>query len=189
MATLNKILRFFLPLCALHASTVMAAQTTTMNFNGSIIAGTCDITLDATSVQFGVHRASDFSAPGMAVSIQPLEANIECTANAPAPEITLSGSPGTTTPFGGVPVFRDNAGSTAQGVGFMVREDAFSGDFYNDALALSSTTKLVLPAIIAGSPGIKQKFKLGLVRPSWAGAPAVTGGNVQAKLTFAVVFK
>lgn len=185
MAQCNKAIGLIGGLCLLSLPMAHAATTAVVNFNGSIYIGTCNIALDSHLINFGVHRTSAF-ATNPTVDIQPLIAQVDCTTAAPAPRITVTGS----LPFAGASVFRDNSPSTAAGVGFMVRDDyagASLSNFYNNAIALTPTNSLTLPAIPAGTT-LNHKFLLGLVKSSTVPATAVTGGSVEVTLTFNVDF-
>ncbi|EFE54098.1 fimbrial protein [Providencia rettgeri DSM 1131] len=187
MARCNKrssVLGFFalLALPAAHAAT-----DTTVHFEANINE-TCDIKLDRHTIHFGVLRTSSFT-PQFTGAIQPITATVECdnTSPAPGPKITVTG----TTPFAGNnAVFRDVA-STAAGLGFMVQKDTGTtpslAGFYDPGTAVSVTQPVTLGAVAATTP-TPQKFWLGLVREAGVPAASVTGGILEATITFNVAF-
>lgn len=168
------------------ASTGHAATDTTVYFEAAIINGTCDITLDRKRIDFGILHTADFTAQSTG-AVEPVVATVECDNASPGPKITVTG----TTPFAGNDtVFRD-AASGATGLGFMVQKDTGTtpslAGFYNPGTAVSATQPVTLGAVAATTP-TPQTFWLGLVREAGTPAASVTGGNVQAKITFNVAF-
>ncbi len=161
----------------------LAGQQATVNFDGSIINGSCNISVQNSVIQFGPHKLTSF-APNTAVAVRPVDADIDCT-NSTTPSVTVTAAAGTTQ-FPGTPVFR-GAASTSTGIGFMVRKDIAGGipvgAFYNAAQAITSTPVSLAPVV--GTTSSTERFILGLVQPP---ATIATAGTVVAKITLNVHF-
>ncbi len=167
----------------LPLSLVFAGPQATVNFDGSIINGSCNISVQNSIINFGPHKLTSF-APGTAVAVRPVDADIDCTGST-TPSVTVTAAAGTTQ-FPGAPVFR-GAASTSTGLGFMVRKEIAGGipvgSFYNAAQAITSTPVMLTP--VAGTATSTERFILGLVQPP---ATVATAGTVVAKITLNVHF-
>lgn len=167
----------------LFLPTAFAGSSVTVNFEGSIVAGTCEIRVADSHIDFGSVKITAFS-PGKAVVVKTLDAEIDCSANT-TPSVTVTPAAGTVL-LPGTAVFR-GAASTSSGLGFMVRKNTPGGipvsAFYDEAQALSAT-----PTPLSPSDGKKtntEQFALGLVQPPLT---AATAGSVVAKITLNVQF-
>jgi type 1 fimbria pilin len=159
------------------ANTVKAATT---EISADITDGTCQVSLDSSSITFDKRDPSQF-ATGTA-EIRPLAVNLNCENMAglsPALKVT-----GESSGVNDTRLFRD-ASSTANHVGFMLKKGDLTNlsTFYNAAGTVTPGDVLPIKPIDGHSV---QQFSVGLVHSTKDPMPA--NGAVNAKITFAFIF-
>lgn len=161
-----------------------AVDNVDVTFTGTILDGTCGLTLSEHQLFFGTHRATDFAANSAVVALLPLTATVTCDETT-LPRIGITG----TAPNAGIPtVFRDGGGSN--GAGFMVRQNTGGltpATFYNESLAMANGGSMLVssPSAIAANTPYQEHFLLGLVR---AQSVPVVPEIIHANLTFTAYF-
>lgn len=169
----------------LSLQTIWAADTTSAEFSALISDGSCELSLSETTLNFGIHRATEMPISGT-VALQPLKAEVRCS-SATTPTLSVSGTPLTSSAVPRAVIFRDT-GSVSSGVGFMVRRDnggVNAGNFYDISAAMANDEPVKLPAI-QGDTVYSEPLLLGLVR---AASEPVMPGSINATLTFRVTYE
>ncbi|EMH0062376.1 hypothetical protein NRH57_001726 [Providencia rettgeri] len=173
-------------ICILGATgSASAASDATAQFKSSITVGTCDISFKETMPMSFSSKSIDATAEGKATEIKPLTTVVKC-ATANKPEIKLSG---TVLPTKGM-IFFDAKANSAQGFGFMVREDKTgltAANFYSETDAVSPASTTDYGTVGAGTE-TEKKWMIGLVRADGTAASA-KAGDVEASVKFSVAFK
>lgn len=158
----------------------MAASAATTDITANIVDGSCQVSLDSSSLIFDRKDISQF-ATGTA-QILPLGVNLNCVEmQGKAPSLSVTGESAGLTDSR---LFRA-ASSTAKYAGFMLKKGTLTSlsDFYNAADTVAPGDTVLISQQDGSSV---QPFSVGLVRS--AGDPMLTQGNVNARITFAFIF-
>lgn len=177
MAPLIKLSGILLVLSGMAIGQAMAATT---EIKARIVDGSCQVSFDNTNITFDTKDVTQF-ATGTA-AVLPLAVNLDCVEmQGKAPSMSVTGE---STGLSDTRLFRAGS-STAKYVGFMLKKGTLTNlaDFYNaaDTVAPGDTV------LISQNDGSSvQPFSVGLVRS--AGDPLLTGGAVNARITFSFIF-
>lgn len=177
MAALIKLSGMLLVLSGLSFGQAFAATT---DIKARIVDGSCQVSFDNASITFDKKNTTQF-ATGTA-EVLPLAVNLDCVemqGKAPSMKVT-----GESVGLSDTRLFRAGS-STASYVGFMLKKGTLTSlaDFYNaaDTVAPGDTVSISQDEGISAQP-----FSVGLVRS--AGDPMLTGGAVNARITFSFIF-
>lgn len=166
-----------LVLSSISTGQAMAATT---DIKARIVDGSCQISLDNASITFNSKDITQFST-GTA-EVLPLAVNLNCVEmQGKAPSMSVTGE---SVGLNDTRLFRAGS-STAKYVGFMLKKGTLSNlaDFYNAADTVAPGDTVVISQDDGSSV---QPFSVGLVRS--ASDPMLTGGTVNAKITFSFIF-
>lgn len=179
---MQRLTKYIAPamLCVASGMLANTAKAATTKINADITDGTCQVSLDSSSITFDKRDPSQF-ATGTA-EIRPLAVNLNCENMAglsPALKVT-----GKSSGVNDTRLFRE-ASSTANHVGFMLKKGNLTNlsTFYN---AAGTVTPGDVLAITPRDGRSVQQFSVGLVHGT--GDPMPANGVVNAKITFAFIF-
>ncbi|AKG70894.1 P pilus assembly protein, pilin FimA [Serratia fonticola] len=175
-------------LSVLLVSGISHARAEALDFNATILNGTCDITAPS-SVVFNQTIAGNFSQEGDTSEVRPLTITLSnCTEGGPLnAAVQVNGHMGEVT--GMESLFRDS-GSSAQHIGIMVKDYDYKGpikDFYSapGTVVHGEFTHEQAPG--ESLSGKQLSYSIGLTR-GMAGNLSSVIGHVQATLEFVFVY-
>ncbi|EPC4333568.1 fimbrial protein [Enterobacter asburiae] len=162
-------------------------SSTPINFSATFVAGTCDITVAPTTIDWGAVSSSDIRKAGEA-GVQPRVLTVNyanCTGFGKAPKLKISG----TTLSAGIPLFtRTNGAGEENASGYGVRLSASTAS--QTALNDGDTVPVGTP----GNPmneldGTQTAFQASLSCGSNCSAPNLHGGALSATVTFQFLYE
>lgn len=166
-------------LLMLSGMPVSQALATTTDIKANIADGSCQVSLDQTSISFSNQNTTQF-ATGTA-QILPLAVTLDCTSmQGQTPALSVTGE---SSGLNDAQLFRA-ASSTAKYAGFMLKKGTLTNlsDFYNAAGTVAPDDTVT----VTGDNSALQLFSVGLVHSN--GDPMPTAGAVSARITFAFIF-
>ncbi|HDC4393718.1 TPA: type 1 fimbrial protein [Enterobacter cloacae] len=162
-------------------------SSTPLSFTATFVAGTCDITVTPTVVDWGMVSSSDIRNAGEA-GVQPRDLAVgytNCTGYGKSPKLLVSG----TTMSAGIPLFTrtDGAGNDhASGYGvrlvYSATPQTAIGD--GDSVAVGNPG-----ALLSELDGTQTVFQASLSCGSRCNEPGLHGGTLNATVTFQFLYE
>lgn len=170
----------------LYALNSGAVQAATTNFKANIIESSCEVSVPEATITFSSKSVADFPYTTSATELHPLNVELNCQGTTGfsafvAPYLRVTGE---ASGLSDTRLFR-SGNSDAAGVGFMLKKGALSdlSTFYsaNGTVAPGDAVNFTQTAGVS-----TQQFTVGLVRGS--NEAVLTGGNITAKISFALAY-
>ncbi|WP_127959445.1 fimbrial protein [Serratia microhaemolytica] len=169
-----------------HNVQAAGSSSATVNFSATLVGGTCNVTVDRVTIPFDSVSSSVIIAAGQ-TGIDPQLLTLsfsDCAGSGGLiPKIQVSG----TTITAGIPLFRNNnaASDYSQGYGIrLVQQGQNTAINHLDKLALADINEPI--SVLESRP---LTFEARLSCGSCTPGPGLTGGNLNATVTFQFVYE
>lgn len=175
-------------ICILWSSLCAAGQSSIpLNFSATLVAGTCDITVTPTTIDWGTVSSSDIKQAGE-VGVEPRTLAVNyarCTGYSIQPKLKVTG----TILSAGIPLFTRTNGSTGDNaLGYGVR--LVSGSSPETALSDGDTVNVSLPGVaLSELDGTQTPFQASLSCGNACSTSTLYGGTLNATVTFQFLYE